>query len=137
MQSRIKNTCDTIQKETSDVTSWEWDDRFNTALCVLPQEKSGDVYSLVKKEFTENWATESITAAPKIIQNLSGEILGVRQGQFLFTKDSLDRVIVFAAWWPWESDQRVSLRIGLHALSGAKYKSKELHGRLKEWFRIR
>jgi len=39
--------------------------------------------------------------------------MGLQSGQFIFTSQVND-VILFAAWWPWGSGDKVSVRIGLY-----------------------
>jgi len=116
--------------------SWDWDDRFHVSRLVLTIGQSKEVYSFMLKEFAENWVAESLPDAPVLIRHLADQIFGIRHGQLLFTMNNKSLTILFAAWWPWEDGQNISLRIGLRPVEGSHYREADLEKLLRNWFTI-
>jgi len=134
--SKMKDLCQRIRGEIHPSLAWDWDERFHVARMVLTLGQSKDVYSFMLKEFAENWVAESLPQAPDLIQRLADQIFGLRHGQLLFTMNNRSLIIVFAAWWPWEDGQNISLRIGMRPVEGSHHTEADLEKMLREWFTI-
>lgn len=134
--SSMKDLCQRIRGTIHPSLAWDWDSRFQVARMVLTLGQSKDVYSFILKEFAENWVAESLPQAPDLVQHLADQIFGLRHGQLLFTLNSRTHIIMFAAWWPWEDGQNISLRIGMRPVEGSKYTEADIEKMLREWFSI-
>ena len=60
------------------------------------------------------WDELEVKKAPEIVRQLAKSMGGIGSGQFLFTTDASKNVFIFGAWWPWQDDQTISLRVGPH-----------------------
>jgi hypothetical protein len=94
------------------------------------------MYFPLAKEFDRQWDYNSINDPSSSFCTYVNSAFGVVPGQRVFTSSEIDGLMLFAAWWPWGDDSKVSLRIGLIS-SKEPAKSKELHKtHLRAWFSI-
>lgn len=136
MIEEFKNLCEKIRSKVHPSLTWEWDDRFGSTLMVFTIGQSKDIYSFLSGEFAESWNSDTISKAPTTVKTLAEQIFGIRYGQLLFSMNPKDMVVVFAAWWPWENEKDISLRIGMRPIEGSQYSEEDLEKFLRSWFRI-
>lgn len=134
--AQFQKLTETIRGKIHPSLKWEWDSRFHVVLLVLTVPQSKDIYGMLKAEFAENWVSESIKQAPQMVQQLADQVLGIRHGQLLFTMNPSDKVVFFAAWWPWDDGENISLRIGLRPVEGSPHAMDELEKVLRGWFGV-
>jgi hypothetical protein len=115
-----ETVCQRISLNIPDNCPWRWDREFNLALTVISRKDEITVELPLTLEFSHKWDFASIEDAEKPIVDFFQTGFGVVPGQKLFTMDPVDGVVLYAAWWPWGDDEKISLRIGLLSLSGEK-----------------
>ncbi|MFH1077175.1 MAG: hypothetical protein V1753_10180, partial [Pseudomonadota bacterium] len=60
----------------------------------------------------------------------------LREGQNLYTLALSKEILLFAAWWPWESGENISLRIGASASLYYQCTSKDMDSAIQEALEI-
>jgi hypothetical protein len=115
----VEQTCRTLVERGGELLTWEWDDSFPAALCVVKSPRDQELLALVEELLPVHWDHESIRQAPRRILELSGARGGLRPGQKLLTTEPADDPLLFAAWWPWGGGTTFSLRVGCVAAGAA------------------
>ena len=62
--------------------------------------------------------------------------LGVVPGQKVFTMEPVNGVVLFAAWWPWGDDERISLRLGLISVTDNQLNNAEVKALICRWLNL-
>lgn len=94
--------------------TWEWDGRFGCALAALKEDRREAILALLATHFPNGrWESSTIGGAPERVGTIA-KAWGLRGGQALYTLDSTNDPLLFAAWWPWGGNTTFSLRIGLN-----------------------
>ena len=65
------------------------------------------------KEFQNHWNFASISQADQAVNDFVHAEFGLMPGQALFTSRMVNNMVLGVAWWPWGSDDKVSMRVGL------------------------
>jgi hypothetical protein len=132
----LQGICQRIRLNVPSQCSWKWDREFDLALLVFDMEDADLLYFPLVKEFEKQWDFDTINDPSNSFCSYVNSAFGLVPGQKLFTTNVLDGITLFAAWWPWGDDTKVSLRIGLISTTDPE-KGKELHKtHLKNWFSI-
>ena len=92
---------------------WSWDSRLSSIASSFGAHHSASARSAVEKGLPTVWTRETISTAPSRIQAIAERYEGVRKGQMLLTGGRVDSLLAFGLWWPWETSETVSLRVGL------------------------
>jgi len=87
-------------------------------------------------EFSNKWDFATINDAEAPIRDFFQAGFGVVPGQKVFTTDPVNGVVLFAAWWPWGDDERISLRLGLVSLSDQKLENAEVKDLICSWLNL-
>ena len=93
--------------------SWHWDRERNMAAVVLEEEDAEMVFYPLFKEFRNHWNFASIEEASGAVNAYISSSYGLMPGQVIFTSHKVSNLILAVAWWPWGSEDRVSMRVGL------------------------
>lgn len=125
--------CQRISLNIPDKCQWRWDREFNLALTVIDRKDEITVELPLTLEFSHKWDFTSIEDAEKPIRDFFQAGFGVVPGQKLFTMDPIDGVALYAAWWPWGDDERISLRIGLLSVAGGKIENARVKKLICKW----
>jgi hypothetical protein len=92
---------------------WSWDSRLSSIASSFGAHHSVSARTAVALGLPTIWTRETIPTAPGRIQAIAERYEGVRKGQLLLTGGRVDSLLAFGLWWPWETSETVSLRIGL------------------------
>lgn len=115
-------------------SSWELDERFGTSLITIDIESAQSVQESISSVFENGYDHKTIKKASKIEKKLIKEF-GIQKNQMIYiTVDG--EILLFCAWWPWNDNSKVSLRIGLFALSDKVLDETESAALIKEWFTL-
>jgi hypothetical protein len=129
----FENVCQKISLNLPGQHPWRWDREFNLALTVIEKKDEITVELPLSLEFTYKWDFSSLEQAGKPIYDFFQAGVGVVPGQKLFTMDPIDGVALYAAWWPWGDDERISLRLGLLSMDGKKIDNSEVKNLICKW----
>ena len=130
----LERRCGTIRTKLEGVLFWKWDPRFNMVLAEFRDKYSIKVYAVISDEFNSRWDENNLSSAPAPVKKTARALGGVRGKQFLFTRNVGQGVLLTGAWWPWNSGQRISLRIGVSDISSRNVESESF---LKKCFGIK
>ncbi|MDY6935140.1 MAG: hypothetical protein SVZ03_13080 [Spirochaetota bacterium] len=131
---KFRNICYQITRNIPSSYEWEMDERFNTPIIIFDKKDKDVILTTVSLEFDKYWESDSIVKPSKIIKKLINSINGIQPGQKVFASTEADKLILFAAWWPWNNDVNISLRIGMFTLKEKIMSNSEIREHLKEWF---
>ncbi|MCX4026562.1 hypothetical protein H0A36_00165 [Endozoicomonas sp. SM1973] len=102
---------DLVQSLAEGGLSWEWDNRFNTALTAFSVSKQELVHQAVSKSLDTILDASSIETASEAVKNVSKSLGGVSPGQQLLISDPESGSFLYCAWWPWGNGESISIRI--------------------------
>lgn len=114
----LESVCHRINLNIPTNAPWRWDREFNLALTIIDRKDEIMVELPLTLEFSHKWDFTSIDDAETPIRDYFQAGFGIVPGQKLFTMDPVNGVVLYAAWWPWGDDERISLRLGLASVSG-------------------
>lgn len=112
---------------------WRWDKEFNLALTVIDRKDEILVELPLTLEFSHKWDFSTIDDAEAPLREYFQTGFGVVPGQKLFTMDPVQGVVLYAAWWPWGDDARISLRMGLVSVTNEKLPNTEVKRLICRW----
>ena len=96
--------------------SWEWDDRFGAGLLAFDKAAEKNVLAVLDDVFDRIWSAKEMATAPGDVRSLETTLGGLRSGQMLLTAGvGLGGPVLWCAWWPWGSGERISIRVGVLA----------------------
>jgi hypothetical protein len=133
----LGTVCRRISLNIPDRCPWRWDKEFNLALTVIDRQDEIMIELPMTLEFNHKWDFATINEADTPIRNFFQSGIGVVPGQKLFTMDPVRGIVLFAAWWPWGDDERISLRLGLVSVADQKLESVEAKRLVCEWLDIK
>ncbi len=109
----LKEICRKISLNIPDSYCWQWDEKRNMAVVILSEQDAEMVFYPLFKEFQHHWNfTSESDAAPSVTEFVNSEF-GLMPGQIFFTSHMVCGLFLCVAWWPWGSEDKVSMRIGL------------------------
>lgn len=133
-KSDLKPACGQLMTDFGDVLSWKWDKNFGAFAAEFPVKEQDEVRSILERHFIRKWDSKTIRKAPGTVRKHAGEFGNMRSGQLLFTSDPEGKVLLLAAWWPWEGGEVVSLRIASPAEESPDPEKTGIFQRLKGLF---
>ncbi|MEE2960519.1 MAG: hypothetical protein VYA34_07220 [Myxococcota bacterium] len=92
---------------------WGWDRHYRAALIVTDSKTGYALDEVVNNILPETWKENPETPPPESIANLIAYLSGLRPAQHLHTKILDDANVLFGAFWPWDNESLVSIRIGI------------------------
>ena len=108
--------CEKICLNIPEGYAWQWDDRRHMALVTLAQQDAELVFFPLFREFRDHWDFNAPVQPEILIARLLNSEYGLMPGQFFFTSRPIEDLVLFVAWWPWGSQDKVSMRVGLFSL---------------------
>ena len=129
----FETVCQKISLNLPQQSPWRWDREFNLALTVIEKKDEITVELPLALEFSHKWDFSSIEEAEKSISDYFQAGFGVVPGQKLFTMDPIDGMVLYAAWWPWGDDERISLRLGLLSVDSEKISNAKIKNLICKW----
>jgi hypothetical protein len=134
--SNLEAVCKRISLNIPETSPWRWDKEFNLALAVIDRQNEIMVELPLTLEFAHKWDFTTIDDADTPIREFFQAGVGIVPGQKVFTTEPVSGVVLYAAWWPWGDDERISLRLGLVAISGEKLNRLEVKNLLSNWLNL-
>lgn len=133
----LQRICQRISLNIPEKSPWRWDKEFNLALSVIDRQDEIMVELPLTLEFSNKWDFATITDAQAPIRDYFQAGFGIVPGQKVFTMDPVNGVVLFAAWWPWGDDERISLRLGLLSLTDEKLENAEVKRLICRWLNLK
>ena len=132
----LGSVCQRISLNIPEQCPWRWDKEFNLALTVIDRQDEIMIELPLTLEFAHKWDFATINDAEAPICEFFQSGFGVVPGQKVFTTDPVDGIVLFAAWWPWGDDERISLRLGLLSLSEKQLDAAEVKKLICGWLNL-
>lgn len=129
----LKTVCQRISLNIPENCPWRWDKDLNLALTVLDRQDEIMVELPMTLEFSNKWDFSNIGDADATVRDYFQAGFGIVPGQKVFTMDPVNGVVLYAAWWPWGDDERISLRLGLVSVSGENLEHPEVKSLICNW----
>lgn len=129
----LEAACRRISLNLPDHCAWQWDLAFNLALAVIEKKDQIMVELPLTLEFSQQWDFTTIAEADAPIRDFFQAGFGIVPGQKVFVMQPVDGIVLYAVWWPWGDDERISLRLGLVASSWKKLQSGKAKKLLCRW----
>ncbi|MBC2712692.1 MAG: hypothetical protein HGJ94_17405 [Desulfosarcina sp.] len=133
----LGTVCQRISLNIPDNCPWRWDKEFNLALTVIDRQDEITIELPLTLEFAHKWDFTSIHDAEAPVRDFLQAGFGIVPGQKVFTMDPVNGVVLYAAWWPWGDDERISLRLGLAAVSDSKMDNAEVKSLICRWLSLK
>ncbi len=111
---------------------WSWDSRMASIASSFGTHLADRARAAVEAGLPTAWNSETIKSAPPRIRAVADRYDGVRRGQLLYTGGHPDDVLAFGLWWPWETSETISLRVGLADVDEARSQ----HARFRAIFNV-
>ncbi len=118
---------------TDGFASWEWDEEYWAALAIVRSPHETEALDLVNRLLPHRWDRFDISVAPEPVRRAAGVWGGILTDQIFFVLDPTADPMMYAAWWPWGSRMKFSLRVSCAARSEAVVRA-DPQARLKSWF---
>lgn len=132
----LETICQRISLNIPENCPWKWDKEFNLALTVIDRKDEIMVELPLTLEFSHKWDFTTINDAEAPIRDFFHAGFGVVPGQKVFTMDPFQGVVLYAAWWPWGDDERISLRLGLVSVSDEKLEKTDVKSLICRWLNL-
>lgn len=132
----LEAVCQRISLNIPENCPWRWDKEFNLALTVIDRKDEIMVELPLTLEFSHKWDFTTINDADAYIRDFFQAGFGVVPGQKVFTMDPFQGVVLYAAWWPWGDDERISLRLGLVSVSGEQLAKTDVKQLICRWLNL-
>ena len=132
----LKSISQRISLNLPESAPWRWDNEHNLALTVIDRQDEIMVGLPLNLEFSQAWDFISINDADAYLRDFFNNDFGIIPGQKVFTSEPVDDVVLYAAWWPWGDNERISIRLGLVSTSGAKLPPQTVKKLMCRWLRI-
>ncbi|MBW2107922.1 MAG: hypothetical protein JRI36_04535 [Deltaproteobacteria bacterium] len=132
----LRKACGEILRSLPLGYRWRWDDEHHVALVTVERDRLDPVLGALSEHFDREWDFSTIDEAPEAVAGFFRSSLGLFPGQKAFTLENHNGITLFAVWWPWADEQKISLRIGMFATSGQRSDPSELQDCLMRWFAI-
>lgn len=132
----FEDICRNICVNIPSSCSWQWDDKHLMAVVTLEEEDAELVFYPLFKEFQSHWNFESTPEVAKEVTSFVDEKYGLMPGQVFFTSHTLCNLVLAVAWWPWGSDRKVSMRVGLIPVNQEQLEQDTLYACMTRWLDI-
>jgi hypothetical protein len=114
---------------------WKWDQQRDMAMIILDKQDSDMVYFPLLREFRDRWNFS--TGLPEmLIATLIDNEYGLLPGQTFFASQPIGSLVLFAAWWPWGDEDKITMRVGLFQLERSKFTGDLAFSHLSRWLPI-
>ena len=128
--------CRDIENDGIDIFNWEWDHKFDAVLSNFPVTKKGKALSVLKRNFLYHFDEKKIKKAEANIKGIADALGGIRGGQLLFMSEPERNILMFGAWWPWNNQDKISIRLGLVTETVSNIEEVKLIKNFKSWFNL-
>jgi len=132
----LKTISQRISLNLPENAPWRWDREFNLALTVIDRQDEIMVELPLTLEFPHKWDFSTIDAADAPLRDFFQAGFGIVPGQKVYTSHPVAGVILYAAWWPWGDDERISIRLGLVSISDEKLSKETVKALVCSWLNL-
>ena len=133
----LESICKRISLNIPENCPWRWDKNLNLAIAVISRKDEIMVGLPLSLEFSYQWDFFTIDNADTAVRDYFQTGFGVMPGQKLFVQDPVNGVVLFAAWWPWGDDERISIRLGLISITNEKIQQEDVKRLMCKWLNIK
>lgn len=132
----FKEICRKICLNIPATYRWHWDSKRDMAVLTLSVEDAELAFFPLFKEFIYYWNFTSTVHAEPAVSEIVNAKLGLMPGQTFFSSQTICNLVLFAAWWPWGEDSKVSMRVGLISINGMRLPPEATFQCLSRWLNI-
>ena len=129
----LKPCCEKILTASSGSVPWGWDEQFVAVLGQVEDESAPTLQRTIEEMLPKAWEAETLGDAPDYLAPIVEHLGGLWPGQKLFVTDTTGSASLVAAWWPWETGPRSSLRFFVW---NKKEAEANFANELRDWFGI-
>ena len=134
---KYQTICENICLNLPEQSLWQWDPKFKTSIIVFNKFDQDLVFFPITQEFDHRWDFSSIDRSGNAFYEFFINRFGIIPGQVIFTSDRHNGWILFAVWWPWGNNEKISLRVGLFADDDkAAVGDEQIRAWLTKWFKL-
>jgi hypothetical protein len=116
---------------------WNWDQERKMAVVNLNKEDAELVFFPLFKEFRHHWdfsSNDQMAAASAAMEITSK--YGLMPGQVFFSSRPICELVLFVAWWPWGSQDKVSMRVGVMPAGKKRLQKNMEFACLSRWLKL-
>ena len=132
----FKEICRKICLNIPATYRWQWDTKRDMAQLTLSVEDAELAFFPLFKEFRHYWNFTSDAHAESAVAEIVNTKLGLMPGQTFFSSQTVSNLVLYAAWWPWGEDSKVSMRVGLISVNGMRLPPEAAFQCLSRWLNI-
>jgi len=110
-KQEIEDACEDLLKDFDNTLNWKWDERFEALLAQFSVKHQDKIIPILEKHFKSKWDKKSIRNAPAVVKKNTQTFKNMQPGQLLFTSETENKDLVYAAWWPWGDGESISVRV--------------------------
>lgn len=111
----LRSACERLRAAAEAPSDWVWDERFEAGLLEFGKVRESDVLAVLDDVFDTIWSAAEMATAPDAVRALDEGLGGLRSGQMLLTAALSPAATLWCTWWPWGSEPKVSIRVGVLA----------------------
>src|SRR4051812_44995925 len=93
--------------------AWSWDNRLAVLVSSFAATLESDARKSAAVALSAAFTKENLGEAAPALQAICTRTGGLRAGQLLLAGKPVDGVTAYGLWWPWDSGQTITLRLGL------------------------
>ncbi len=132
--NELEPICRDLRRRTQGVMLWEKDDRFRAVLSPFDLHNERMMREILNKHFPLHYTMANVASAPERVGYIFRELGSLVDGHELYVRNPEKEIILYAAWWPWEDGQTVTLRIGFVAPDMLPSQENKLFRKVRQWF---
>lgn len=115
----LETACVRLRDGSQGIAVWEWDDRFAAVLAVVAAPADQEFLALLRVVMGNEWDHVDIRQSPEMVGRAAGVWGGLTTDQRFFALDPEVDPMLYAAWWPWGSRKKFSVRVSCLARGSA------------------
>ena len=136
IKDKYQQICHNISLNIPDQCNWEWDEKFHTTIVVFEKFDQDLIFFPITQEFDNRWDFSTIERSGEPFYDFFINRFGIIPGQMIFTAGGDVSQKLFAVWWPWGDDEKVSLRVGLFVNEADTSSLDQTRAMLMQWFNM-
>ncbi|MFT5433293.1 MAG: hypothetical protein ACI9OJ_003998 [Myxococcota bacterium] len=92
---------------------WTWDGRFSVPVSIVREPELEHALSVVRTIMPYEFDSQAREHLPDSLASAIAARGGLRSGQLAFCDHINNGSVRFCLWWPWNSGDAVSIRVGI------------------------
>ena len=115
--ANAKKICEEFVNAIRGHLYWQWDGGFEAALAAFSYRDRDQIRAILEGCLPNVWDRNSLSRSDYVTHQIASKFGGLKDGQLMFTSDTRQDGFLFAVWWPWDSGDRISIRVAPSALN--------------------